>query len=120
MTLKELKNTLSQLNNNLLEKVCQVRYKILKKRQLNILHRERLDSFKTRNRKLATLVAKQDASFKSSTYSTPLINLSTISLTSDEINQSKFGLHYTKVSLIKIKTSTNKCFERSPYFRLSP
>ena len=30
---------------------------------------------------------------KSSTYSTPLINLSSIELTSDETNQIKFGLH---------------------------
>ena len=39
----------------------------------------------------------QDDSYKSSTYSTPLINLSSIELTSDEINQFKFGLHYSFV-----------------------
>ena len=56
------------------------------KRLLNILHRERLDSFKTKNRKLATLLAKQGDSYESSTCSIPLINLSSIELTSDEIN----------------------------------
>ena len=61
---------------------------------MNILYRERLDLFKTKNRKLATLIAKQDDSYKSSSYSTPLINISSIVLTSDEINQFKFGLHY--------------------------
>ena len=76
-----------------MEQVCQVRYTILKKRLLNVLHRERLDSFKTKNRKLAALIAKQGDSYKSSTCSTPLINLSSIELTSDEINQFKFGLH---------------------------
>ena len=69
-----------------MEQVCQVRYTILKKRLLNVLHRERLDSFKTKNRKLAALIAKQGDSYKSSTCSTPLINRSSIELTSDEIN----------------------------------
>ena len=64
---------------------------------LNILYRERLVSFKTKNRKLATLIAKQGDSYKSSTYSTPLINISSIELTSDETNQFKFGLHYSFV-----------------------
>ena len=80
-----------------MDQVYQVRYKIFKKRLLYILYHERLDSFKTKNRKLATLIAKQDDSYKSSTYSTPLINLSSIELTSDEINQFKFGLHYSFV-----------------------
>ena len=51
--------------------------------------KDRLDSLKTKNKKSATLIAKQDTSFKSSTYSTPLINLLSIELTSDEINQFK-------------------------------
>ena len=54
-----------------LGQVCQVRYPILKKLLLNVLYCERLDSFKTKNRKLATLIAKQSDSYKSSTYSTP-------------------------------------------------
>ena len=61
-------------------------YKTLKKWLLTILYVERLVSFKTKNRKLATLIAKQGDSYKSSTYSTPLINLSSAELTSDEIN----------------------------------
>ena len=61
-------------------------YKTLKKWLLTILYFERLVSFKTKNRKLATLIAKQGDSYKSSTYSTPLINLSSAELTSDEIN----------------------------------
>ena len=71
MTLKELTHKLSQIDNDLLEQVYQVRYKIFKKRPLNILYRERLDSFKTKNRKLATLTAKQADNYKLSTYSTP-------------------------------------------------
>ena len=86
LTLKELTHKLRQHDNDLLEQVCQVRFKILKKRLLNILYRERLVSFKTKNRKLATLIAKQGDSYKSSTYSTPLIDLSSAELTSDEIN----------------------------------
>ena len=70
-------------------------YKTLKKWLLTILYFERLVSFKTKNRKLATLIAKQGDSYKSSTYSTPLINLSSAELTSDEINQFKCGLHYS-------------------------
>ena len=97
LTLKELSHKLSQLDKNLLEQVCQVRFKSLKKRLLNISYRERVESFKTKNRKLATLIAKQDDSYKSSTYSTLLINLSSNELTSDEINQFKFGLHYSFV-----------------------
>ena len=110
MTLKELTHKLSQLDKDLLEQVCKVRYKILKKRLLSTLYRERLESLKTKNRKLATLVAKQDDSYKSSTYSTPLINLSSIELTSDEINQFKFGLHYSFVDKnknIKMHLSVN-------------
>ena len=60
---------------NITEVLCQVCYTILKKRLLNVLYHERLDSFKTKNRKLATLIAKQGDSYKSSTCSTPLINL---------------------------------------------
>ena len=93
LTLKEVTHKLRQLGSDLLEQVCQVRYAILKKRLLNILYCERLDSFKTKSRKLATLTAKQGDSYKSSTYSTLLINLSSTELTSNEINQFKFGLH---------------------------
>lgn len=80
---KELTHELRQLEN----------YKILNKRLLNTLYRERLASFKTKSRKLATLTAKQGDIYKSSTYSTLLINLSSTELTSNEINQFKFGLH---------------------------
>ena len=57
----------------------------------------RLDSFKTKHRKLATLIVKQNASYKSSTYSTPLINLSSTECSPNEINSFKFGLHYSFV-----------------------
>ena len=40
LALEELTHKLSQLDNDLLEQVCQVRYKILKKRLLNTLYRE--------------------------------------------------------------------------------
>ena len=97
LTMKELTHKLRQLNSDLLEQVCQVYYKIIKKQLLNILYRVRLDSFKTKNRKLATMIAKQSDSYKSSTYCTPLINLSSIELTSDKTNHFKFGLHYSFV-----------------------
>ena len=84
---KELTHELRQLEN----------YKILNKRLLNTLYRERLASFKTKSRKLATLIAKQGHSYKSSTYSTALTNLLSIELTSDEINQFTFELHYSFV-----------------------
>ena len=84
-----------------MEQVCHVRYTILKERLLNVSYRESLDSFKTKNRKLATLMAKQGDSYKSSTYSLPLFNLSSIELTSDEINQFKCGLHCSFVDTNK-------------------
>ena len=62
LSLKELTHKLSQIDNDLLDQVCHVRYKLLKKRLLNILYRERIVSFKTKNRKLATLIRKQDVS----------------------------------------------------------
>ena len=96
-TLKELTHKLRQLDSHFLEQVCQLRYKIFKKQLLNVLYRVRLDSFKTKNRKLATVITKQSDSYKSSTYCTPLINLSSIELTSDKTNHFKFGLHYSFV-----------------------
>ena len=93
-----------------MEQVCQFRYKTLKKRLLNILYRERLVSFKTKNRKLATLIAKQGDSYKSSTYSTPLINLSSTAIISDEVNQFKCGLHdsfFDKNQNIKRRLAAN-------------
>ena len=98
LTLKELTHKLRQLDSDLLEQVCQVRYTILKKLLLNVLYRERLDSFKTKNRKSATRIAKQGDSYKSSTFSTLLTNLSSIELPSNEINPFKFGLHYSFVN----------------------
>ena len=43
LTLKELTHKLRQLDSDLLEQVCKVRYTILKKGLLNVLYRERLD-----------------------------------------------------------------------------
>ena len=86
LSLKELTHKLSQIHNGLLDQLCHFRYKLLKKVLLNILDRKRLVSFKTKNRKLATLILKQDASYKLSTFSTHLINLSSIELTSSEVN----------------------------------
>ena len=51
------------------------------------------------------MIAKQGDSYKSSTYSTSLINLSSIELTSDKINQFKFGLHYSFVDKNKTPSS---------------
>ena len=55
MTLKEVTHKLSQLYSNFstttlqqLEQVRQIRYKMLKKRLLNTLYREKLVSFKTK------------------------------------------------------------------------
>ena len=86
MSLKELTHKLSQIHNVLLDHLCHFCYKLLKKVLLNILDRKRLVSFKTKYRKLATLIVKQDASYKLSTFSTHLINLSSIELTSSEVN----------------------------------
>ena len=86
MSLKELTQKLSQIHNDLLDQLCHFRYKLLKKVLLNKLDRKRLVSFKTKYRKLATLIVKQDASYKLSTFSTHLINLSSIELTSSEVN----------------------------------
>ena len=41
------------------------------------------------------MIGKQDDIFKSTTYSTSLINLSSTELSPNEINQFKFGLHYS-------------------------
>ena len=101
MTLKELTYKLSQLDNDLLEQVSQGCYKVLQKRPLNVLCCERLVSFKTKSRKLATLIGKQGDDYELYIYSTSLTNLSSIELTSDESNQLKFGLHYSFVNKYK-------------------
>ena len=101
MTLIELRHKFSQLDNNLLEKVCQGCHKILKIRLLNVLCCERLVSFKTKSRKLATLIGKQGDDYELFIYSTSLTNISSIELTSDESNQLKFGLHYSFVNKYK-------------------
>ena len=80
-----------------------IRYKILKKRLSN-LYRERLDSFKTKYRKLATLLVSNHLF---NTYSDQ-INLSSNELTSDETNQFKFGLHYNFVDKMKILKTTQE------------
>ena len=79
-----------------------IRYKILKKRLSN-LYRERLDSFKTKYRKLATLLVSNHL-FNTSDQ----INLSSNELTSDETNQFKFGLHYNFVDKMKILKTTQE------------
>lgn len=60
-------------------------------------HRERLLSFKTKNKKVATLVAKHGQSYLTSSYLTPFINLSWTMSTTEEVNQFKFGLQHSFV-----------------------
>ena len=73
--------------------VSEIRYKLLKKRFLSSLDQERIISFNTKNKKLKGLMSKNKSA--ESNYSTPLINLSYIELTSDETNQFKLGLEYS-------------------------
>lgn len=60
-------------------------------------HRERLLSFKTKNKKVATLVAKHGQGYLTSSYLTPFINLSCTMSTTEEVNQFKFGLQHSFV-----------------------
>ena len=57
------------------------------------LHKERLESFKTKNKKIANLMKNQkDDTFTN--YSVPIINLSSYTLNDSEYNQLKFGLNH--------------------------
>ena len=57
------------------------------------LHKERLESFRTKNKKIANLIKNQkDDTFTN--YSVPIINLSNYTLNDSEYNQLKFGLNH--------------------------
>ena len=68
------------------------------------LHEERLESLKTKNKKIANLMKnKKYDTFAN--YSVPIINLSNYTLNDFEYNQLKFGLNHC---FIKKKTHTHK------------
>ena len=57
------------------------------------LHKERLESFKTKIKKIVNLMTSQkDDTFTN--YSVPIINLSSYTLNDSEYNQLKFGLNH--------------------------
>ena len=82
----ELKEKLQSLVGNLFTS-------ILLKSIEKSLHKERLESFKTKNKKIANLMKSQkDDIF--TYYSVPIINLSSYTLNDSEYNQLKFGLNH--------------------------
>ena len=61
------------------------------------LHKERLESFRTKNKKIANLIKNQkDDTFTN--YSVPIINLSNYTLNDSEYNQLKFGLNHCSIN----------------------
>ena len=56
-------NVLSSKELSHSDSINYVRFKILKRRLLNSLHRQRLFSFKTRNKKLMVLIAKKQPNY---------------------------------------------------------
>ena len=77
--------------------------KILLKPVSSSLRRERLFSFKTKNKKLEVLISKAHKRGKvSDSYKTPIINLSNIKLTLEESKQLNLGLEYSFVDKNKI------------------
>ena len=82
LKLKEITNKHRTLGQELVKKVGSIRYKILLKHVSSSLQRERLFSFKTKNKKLEVLISKAHKREKvSDSYKTPIINLSNIELT---------------------------------------
>ena len=78
--------------------------KILLKPVSSSLRRERLFSFKTKNKKLEVLISKAHKRGKvSDSYKTPIINLSNIKLTLEESKQLNLGLEYSFVDKNKNK-----------------
>ena len=73
------------------------------------LHKERLESFKTKIKKIVNLMTSQkDDTFTN--YSVPIINLSSYTLNDSEYNQLKFGLNHcfiNKDKHIKKDIATN-------------
>ena len=66
------------------------------------LDKERLESFRTKNQKIANLMKNQkDDTFTN--YSVPIINLSNYTLNDSEYNQSKFGLNHCFINKDKHK-----------------
>ena len=98
LKLKEITNKHRTLGQELVKKVGSIRYKILLKHVSSSLQRERLFSFKTKNKKLEVLISKAHKRGKvSDSYKTPIINLSNIKLTLEESKQLNLGLEYSFV-----------------------
>ena len=78
-----------------MKKVGSICYKILVKHVLNSLQRNRVFSFKAKNKKLEVLISKARKREKiSGNYTAPIINLSNNKLTLEELNQLNLGLEY--------------------------
>ena len=93
LKLKEITNKHRTLGQELVKKVGSIRYKILLKHVSSLLQRERLFSFKTKNKNLEVLTSKAHKREKvSDSYKTPIINLSNIELTLEESKQLNLGL----------------------------
>ena len=93
MKLKEITNKHRTLGQELVKKVGSIRYKIILKHVSSLLQRERLFSFKTKNKNLEVLTSKAHKREKvSDSYKTPIINLSNIELTLEESKLLNLGL----------------------------
>ena len=78
-----------------MKKVGSIRYKILVKHVSNSLQRNRVFSFKAKNKKLEVLISKARKREKiSGNYTAPIINLSNNKLTLEELNQLNLVLEY--------------------------
>ena len=67
-----------------MQKVGSFRYNILLKRASSSLQRDRLFSFKTKNKKLEVIISKARKRTNSDNYATPINNFSNIELTLEE------------------------------------
>ena len=99
----ELKEKLQLLVDNSFTSI------LLKSIEKSSLHKERLESFKTKIKKIVNLMTSQkDDTFTN--YSVPIINLSSYTLNDSEYNQLKFGLNHcfiNKDKHIKKDIATN-------------
>ena len=98
LKLKEIANKHRTLGQELVKKVGSIRYKILLKHVSSSLQRERLSSFKTKNKKLQVLISKAHKREKvSDSFKTPIINLLNIEVTLEESKQLNTGLEHRSV-----------------------
>ena len=93
LKLKGITNKHRTFGQELVKKVGSIRYKILLKHVSSLLQRERLFSFKTKNKNLEVLTSKAHKRENvSDSYKTAIINLSNIELTLEKSKQLNLGL----------------------------